>query len=179
LGLTLNRDTGLISGTVSPSAALGVYTVVIEIRNVLGGFASQTIMITVSESAAGSFAEWIAPHDISDKSTTGDSDYDQLPNLVEYALNSNPDGFEAPSPVTSERTANSISLTYTKSKNAPDVVLTVEWSETMADGSWVNTGIVHEELADELNSVTIKSTITIDPAHPAKFMRLRAEQLPD
>lgn len=177
-GLTLNKDTGLISGTVSPSAALGAYIVVIEIRNVLGGFASQTIVITVSESAGGSFAEWIAPHDIPDKSTTGDSDYDQLPNLVEYALNSNPDGFEAPSPVIAGRTENSISLTYSKSKNAPDVLLTVEWSETMAEDSWDETGIVHEVLVDGTDSQTIKSTITIDPAHPVKFMRLRAVLLP-
>jgi subtilisin family serine protease len=177
-GLTLNRDTGRISGTVSPTAALGVYIVVIEIRNVLGGFSSQTIIITVSDTAAGSFAEWIAPHDIADKSTLGDSDFDQLPNLVEYALNSNPDGFETPSPVIPERTANSISLTYSKSKNAPDVLLTVEWSETMADGSWDGTDIVHEVLVDGTDSQTIKSTITIDPAHPAKFMRLRAVQLP-
>jgi subtilisin-like proprotein convertase family protein len=173
-GLTLDRDTGLISGTISPTAALGTYTVVIEIRNVVGGFSSQTVVITVAETVVVSYSEWIDPHNIGDKSTTGDSDNDQLPNLVEYALNSRPDGFDNPSPIIPGRTENSISLTYTKSKNLLDVTLTAEWSETMAADSWHTAGVVNEVIVDGVDTLTIRSTIAVEPGRPTKFMRLKA-----
>ena len=173
-GLSLNTATGLISGTISPDAALGSYTVVIERRNVIGGFTSQTLVIIVSESAALSYSEWVGSSGVSDLSVDGDPDLDFLPNLVEYALGSLPGQFDNPSPIVSDRDGGSMGITYTKSKDVKEVILVVEWSTSLEENSWQTDGVTHEILADGVSSQTIRSSITIDPTQPAKFMRLHA-----
>lgn len=173
-GLSIDRFTGLISGTVSPTAALGIYTVIIEIRNVNGGFSSQTIVIEISDTVFSSYSQWIGQFTTINQSVTGNTDLDDLPNLVEYVLDSRPDLFEQPSPVVTARTPAGLSMTYTISKNVTDVTLVAEWSPTMAPGSWVSTGVVNEIMADGVETQTIRSSIAIDAAHPARFMRLKA-----
>ncbi len=177
-GLTLDTATGLISGTVAPTASLGSYTVVIERRNVVDGFTSQTIAIVVSQTVSVSYSQWISGFDVADYSVTGDSENDFLPNLVEYALGSHPNHNDNPSPVISSKEGSSISITYTKSKNVVDVTLVAEWSPSLESNSWETGGIVHEVMIDGVDSQTIRSTVTIDPAHAAKFMRLRATLAP-
>lgn len=172
-GLSLNSATGLISGTVSPTAAVGKYTVTIERRNVLGAVVTQTITITVTEA---SFAAWIAGFNVTDKTLTSDPDHDLLPNLLEYALGSLPGVREVPAPVTPGRDANSVFITYTKSKSATDVTLIAEWSPNLAEGSWQSLGVLNEVTLDGTYSQTIRSSVAIDAAQPAKFMRLRAVQ---
>ena len=173
-GLVIDSVTGLISGNISPTAALGTYSVIIEIRNVLGGFSSQTIVIVVSNTIFSSYSQWVAQFGSIDKSVNGNTDNDDLPNLIEYALGSRPDVFERPSPLVSARTSTAISITYSKSKNVTDVTLVAEWSPSMAPGSWVTTGILNETLVDGVNTQQIRSSVTIDPANPARFIRLKA-----
>ncbi|MFM2197184.1 MAG: hypothetical protein RLZZ505_616 [Verrucomicrobiota bacterium] len=173
-GLSLNSATGFVSGTVSPTAAVGKYTVTIERRNTLGAVVSQTIIITVTEA---SFTAWIAGFNVADKALTGDPDNDLLPNLLEYALGSLPGVRESPAPVTPGRDANSVSITYTKSKAATDVILMAEWSPNLAEGSWQSAGVLNEVILDGTHSQTIRSSVAIDAAQPAKFMRLRAVQI--
>lgn len=174
LGLSIDSATGLISGTVSPTAALGSYTIIIEIRNVNGGFSSQTIIIEISDTIFSSYSQWISQYTSIDQSLTGNSDQDDMPNLVEYVLNSRPDRLEQPSPIVSARTPTAISITYTKSKDVTDVSLVAEWSPTMAPGSWETTGILNEIIVDGVNTQQIRSSVTIDPTKPARFMRLKA-----
>jgi len=111
-------------------------------------------------------------------SVDGDPDGDFLPNLVEYALGSLPGHFDNPQPIISDRDEDSIWITYTKSKNTVDVTLLVEWSPDLEADSWQTEGVVHEVIVDGVNSQTIRSSITIDPDHPAKFMRLNASLPP-
>jgi hypothetical protein len=59
-----------------------------------------------------------------------------------------------------------------------DVTQIVEWSPSMDEASWASTGITHEILIDGVNSQTIRSSVTIDPAHPHKFLRLNASLPP-
>jgi hypothetical protein len=173
-GLSLDSSTGLVSGTVSPTAAVGTYRVTIERRNVLGAVVTQTITITVKEA---SFAAWIAGFNVADKTRAGDPDHDLLPNLMEYALGSLPGVRESPAPVTTGRDADSVSITYSKSKAATDVTLVAEWSPSLAEGSWQTVGMVNEVIADGSTSQTIRASVAIDPAQPAKFLRLRADPL--
>jgi hypothetical protein len=173
-GLSLDTETGLISGTISPDADLGSYTVVIERRNVIGGFTSQTIVIVVSESSALSYSEWIGSSGVSDLTVDGDPDGDFIPNLVEYALGSLPGHFDNLSPIVSDHDSDSIWITYTKSNDVKDVTMVVQWSSSLDENSWQTDGVTHQIMADGVSSQTIRSSITIDPAHPAKFMRLHA-----
>lgn len=174
LGLSLSTSTGLISGALSPSAAIGTYTVIIERRNVLGGFTSQTIVIVVSESAAISYSEWVGGSGVDDVTVEGDSDLDSLPNLVEYALGSLPDSFDNPAPIITDHDEDTIWITYTKSKDVIDVTLVVEWSPSLEEATWASTDITHEIIVDGVNSQTIRSSVAIDPSNPLKFLRLHA-----
>ncbi len=172
-GLSLNSTTGLVSGSISTNAARGRFSVTIERRNVLGAVASQTISITVIDAG---FTAWIASFNVVDKTINGDSDNDLLPNLLEYALGSLPGARDTPEPLTLGRNENSIFITYTKSKTATDVTLIAEWSPNLADSSWQSVGILNEVLVNDANARTIRSSVTIDQAQPAKFMRLRVIQ---
>ncbi len=175
-GLTLNSTTGLISGAIAPTAPFADYKVTIERRNLTGALVSQTITIKVT---GASFAAWISDFNVPDKTITGDSDLDELPNLLEYALGSLPNVRDHPAPIALGRDADSIFISYSKSKAATDVALIAEWSPNLAAGSWQNAGIVNTVVVNGTTSQSIRSTVTIDATRPAKFIRLRAELLAD
>jgi subtilisin family serine protease/subtilisin-like proprotein convertase family protein len=175
-GLTLNSATGLISGEIAPTAAFADYKVTIERRNLLGAIVSQTITIKVT---GASFAAWISAFNVADKTITGDSDLDGLPNLLEYALGSLPGLRDHPDPIALGRDADSVFISYSKSKAATDVALIAEWSPNLAAGSWQNAGIVNTVIVDGTTSQSIRSAVTIDATRPAKFIRLRAALLAD
>jgi hypothetical protein len=175
-GLTLNSATGLISGEIASTAAFADYKVTIERRNLLGAIVSQTITIKVT---GASFAAWISAFNVADKTITGDSDLDGLPNLLEYALGSLPGLRDHPDPIALGRDADSVFISYSKSKAATDVALIAEWSPNLAAGSWQNAGIVNTVIVDGTTSQSIRSAVTIDATRPAKFIRLRAALLAD
>lgn len=176
-GLSLHSATGLVSGMVSPAAAPGDYTVVIERRNTLGGLVSQTINIAVTDAPAG-FAAWIAGFDVNDETPGGDPDRDLLPNLIEYALGSLPGVFDSPPPLIPGSDATSVWITYTKSIDAGDVSLIAEWSPSLEVDSWRPDGILNEIVSEDGGKTTIRSSVVIDPEKPARFLRLRAALIP-
>lgn len=173
-GLTLNPSTGLISGTLAPSVAPGAYAVTIELTNILGERTSQMIIINVVPVGFYSFSSWLAEFPgLSDPTSGGDPDFDQLPNLVEYKLNSLPNAFDQPSPIAFGQTAAEISLTYTEAKNRDDVALFAEWSTTLEVGSWAV--VTPTLVTQDADSRTMKATLSIAPGDPKRFIRLRAE----
>jgi subtilisin family serine protease len=174
LGLSLNQLTGLISGVINPSVPNGAYPITIELTNTLGGFASQTIVINVGAVSFSDYASWIDLFMVTDEGINDDPDLDDIPNLVEYAIGSVPNVQENPSPIAFEDTDTEISLTYKKAKGRSDVTLVAEWSETMEDGSWVETDIVLTKIGDDAESETFKATLPIAPPGDKKFIRLKS-----
>ncbi len=177
VGLSLNLSTGLISGTISSSAAVGSYPINIELTNVLDQTTSQKFVLNVSNSIQGDYASWIAGFDVTDKTAVGDSDRDGLPNLVEYALGTSPDQYHQPAGLLLEKTATSISFTYPRSKSRDDVSLFAEWSATLVENSWQRSGITEAVVLEGLESRTIRASLPITPEDPQRFLRLRAEML--
>jgi hypothetical protein len=174
-GLTLDPLSGLISGIINANAAPGSYPVTIELNNILGGFTSQTIVINLTATGTFTYGSWIALFTVSDATTGGDPDFDQLPNLVEYALNSLPGSFEQPSPVIFEQSPTEISMTYSIAKAHGDVEVVAQWSNSMTDGSW--TDIVSDLQSENSETMTMKATLTITPGEPKRFMRLKATEI--
>ncbi len=174
LGLSLNELTGLISGIIDPSVLPGAYPVTIELTNTLGGFTSQTIVIQVGAVDFSDFASWIALFEVDDEGTNDDSDFDDIPHLVEYAMGTLPNVYERPSPIIFEETDTEISLTFKKAIGRNDVTLVAEWSPTMEDGSWLETGIVLEKIGEDDESETFKASVPIAPPGDKKFIRLKA-----
>ena len=178
-GLSLNANTGLISGTVAPTVAPGAYRVTIELTNLLGDSTSQMIVINVVPTGSFTFASWTALfRGLSDSSSGGDPEFDLLPNLVEYKLNSLPGSYDEPSPITFAKTATEISLTFTEAKNRDDVTLAAEWSTNLENGSWVTTGLTTVTLSEDVNARIRKTTLPIIPGDPERFLRLRASFVP-
>lgn len=175
-GLTLNPVTGLISGTISPNATPGAYPITIELTNIRFESTSQSIVINVSASGSFTYSAWISLFGLSDITAKGDPDFDQLPNLVEYAINSLPGAHEQPSPVLLEQTATEISLTFNREKGR-NVSLVAEWSTTMLAGSWQTSGITETVLQDSPERQKIKASLPIVPGDPARFMRLKATEI--
>ena len=173
-GLTLNPNTGLISGTISPSAALGNYPVTVNLTNIAGEITSQSFSISLTSTGGPTFGAWIAGFTVADSGINGDSDFDLIPNLVEYKLNSLPGTFDQPSPILMERSATDISITYSRAKNRNDVTLVAEWNTSLGTTGWQTAGITESILADLTESQTVKSSLPIVQGDTKRFLRLRA-----
>ena len=91
----------------------------------------------------------------------GDGDSDGLPNLMEYALNTNPIGSDRQSPVVVTIGAGLLKLTYTKWRT--DVSYSVETSTDLK--TWTTTGVDQGG-----NGLTISASVPV--ADSRRFLRL-------
>src|SRR6185436_2583990 len=94
---------------------------------------------------AGSFAEWLAAAGVSNTNgptaaPEADFDGDGWNNVLEHALGMNPKQPDSPSFHLSVQGALLI-YTYTRRRVVSDVGYDVEWSDTLAPGSWSSTGV--------------------------------------
>ncbi|MDP4623721.1 MAG: S8 family serine peptidase [Akkermansiaceae bacterium] len=179
-GLFLSSATGIISGTVALDATPGPYPITIQLTNILGDVTTQSFVLNVG-SGPPPFPEWIAGIMLSDETATGDPDFDLFPNFLEYAMGTLPDTIEIPSPVIFVREGDEISITYPEAIGLVGVVIIVEWSPSMEDGTWSTEDITKVEvpaLSNEFQTV-MKASLPIDPLEPKRFMRLRATEVPE
>jgi subtilisin-like proprotein convertase family protein len=175
-GLTLNATTGLISGTISPSAS-GTFTVIIERYNSANEVTSQTFSLNVA--TASGFAGWVGGYQtLSNAAATADPDGDGLANVIEYYLGLNPGLVDSSGKLIGTRTSTSLSLTYRRQKGVSGLNPVVEWSNTLANGSWSVNGVSEVVLEDNPGDQLVKASVTISGADPKKFMRLRVALLP-
>jgi hypothetical protein len=171
-GLTLNPDTGHLSGTISPSAAVGDYLIVIERFNKNEESVAQAFTLRVF---ANSYSQWTGAFPGIAAGVGGDRDGDGVPNLVEYALDRNPILAEPGGAYTMSMEEGVISVIYRQSKIPVDVTLRAEWS-TALDGSvpWLTGGIQNETLQEDTLTRVVKSSLAIVPGEPKRFLRVRA-----
>lgn len=116
-----------------------------------------------------SYDQWAALKDLPPSTDAGDSDGDGIPNLVEYALGTNPSEL-TPGPALAIDGANSLSLTFRASKEAGGVTIIPEASATLAPGSWTSPALV--QLADE-NFATESWAASVPLTNTRTFLRLR------
>ena len=102
-----------------------------------------------------------------------DPDYDGLNNLLEYALGMDPNASGVMPAVLALNGAN-LEYTYTRSTAAKDndVTYQIEWSDTLAAGSWSTENATEEIQSTQDTLETVKTTI---PAgnNGKRFLRLR------
>ncbi len=102
---------------------------------------------------------------------SADPDKDGILNLMEFALNLSP---KTPSviPAVLVKNGSWLEYTYTRNPSAADAVTyIVEWSDTLAAGSWSNGGVTEQSLGGN----TVKATIPAGSG-PKRFVRLRVIQ---
>ena len=171
-GLVLNPDTGILSGTISSSATVGDYTIVIERFNKDEESVAQAFTLRVF---ANSYSQWTGSFLGIAAGVGGDGDGDGVPNLVEYALDRDPISSEPGGAYTLSTEEGVISVIYRQSKVPMDVTLQAEWS-TALDGSvpWLTDGILNQTLQEDAMIRVVKSSLTIVPGESRRFLRLRA-----
>jgi hypothetical protein len=175
-GLSLDPDSGLLSGTIDPGAPPGAYPVVIERADGAGRVASQSFILGVG--VPSGFHGWIAGFGgLPDKSPDGDPDSDGATNLLEYALGTRPD--EPNPPFRFSLDPDGFSLVFQRSKIHADVELAPEWTANLDDGAhWTRQGILLRQIGEDAETRTFRATLPVDAAHPRRFLRLRAFLVP-
>lgn len=171
-GLSLNTTTGRLSGTIAANAAIGNYSISIERYNKDEEYVAQTFTLRVY---ANNYSQWIGSFPVTNTAPAADSDGDGIPNLVEYALDRNPNLNEPEAATVFGSDASVISLTYKQSKVPTDVTLVPEWS-TNLDGSvpWQTSGITTTILSEDALWKSMKASVIIHSSEPKRFLRLKA-----
>jgi hypothetical protein len=129
---------------------------------------------------APTFGQWISTYGLSveNSSATADPDHDQLANLMEYYMGSNPTNASAESLISSNNltaTPSSMSLIYQRSTNTTGVTGSVVWTTTLTNTNWTTDGVV-ENVQNRGTHEEVTATVTNAPSDAAKFMRLRVQQ---
>ncbi|MES2596860.1 MAG: autotransporter-associated beta strand repeat-containing protein [Verrucomicrobiota bacterium] len=109
-------------------------------------------------------------------SDTDDNDGDGVLNLMEYATRMDPTKGDAV-PAAATKKANEIEFIFTWNKDATDVTLIVEWSDTLTPGSWSTAGVSALSVASD-NGTTqqLKAAIPAGAGVDRRFARLRVER---
>lgn len=164
--------------TLTPVAnKLGTATITLNVND---GIATTSTTFTVH--VIGSAAEtWRFNHfattanlgtaeDLADPNQDGES------NMLEFATGQNP---FSNSNATTLLVRNASMLEYTYSRNIAALTdglqFAVEWSNTMAAGSWSSTGVSEQILADNGTLQTVKATLPAG-ASAKRFVRLKVTQ---
>lgn len=175
-GLSLDSDSGLLSGTLAPENAPGRYPITIERFNTAGDQISQSFVLSVG--VAAGYLGWIAEFDgLTEDSPEDDPDIDQVVNLLEYALDSKADEFGSAFSLVAD--SDGLSLIFRRSKFHGDVELLAEWSKHLGDAAnWRADGLLLQQISEDASTRTLKATLADDPTDPRRFLRLRAFLLP-
>jgi hypothetical protein len=101
-----------------------------------------------------------------------DFDNDGIPNLIEWACLLDPTT-RSTLPITMLTSGANLEYTYTRSTAAANAGagFTVEWSDTLAAGSWSGTGVTQTVLTDDGTMQQVKAVIPVN-ATTKKFVRL-------
>ncbi len=104
---------------------------------------------------------------------TVDGDKDGLSNLMEFALALDPNAPDTV-PANLVRNGQNLEYTYTRNKNATGVTYLVEYSDTLAGGSWSSSG-VEQNPTPSFEDTNIQTLKVIVPAGsgPKRFVRLK------
>ena len=101
---------------------------------------------------------------------TANPDGDAFTSLLEYALATSPAQSNS-APYNVAQQGNTLVFTYTRPSLAPDLTYAVEWSQTLAAGSWSTAGVTQQITSDNGTIRTVKATVPAGSA--ALFLRLK------
>lgn len=125
------------------------------------------LVLDYTMAVGGDFDSWALDNGVTG-GPTGDSDGDGIVNLVEYALNLNPAGFDA-----TTGAFNGSTVTFSKRADAVengDVTYTIETSATMLPGSWT--------AVTPTTDTATEISYTLPTGQGKVFARLQVTQVP-
>jgi len=164
------------AATTVTFAAAGTYIVRLSARNA-GGETSCDLVVVVTAYPTV-YADWQAAEfpGVTDTTMTGaaaDPDRDGMSNFLEFALASSP---KSPGFVNATVAAGTgiLDYTYTRRKNAAGMTYVVEWSDSLAAGSWSEIGVTQIVVTPDSDLLvqTVKASVPVPPGSK-RFVRLR------
>lgn len=177
-GLSLNPQTGVVSGIIGAGVKPGTYPVTIEARNEAGETQSFVFSIKVGLNAGLSFKDWISQYNLADATPNGDPDFDSIPNILEFIMQSAPGVNEQPPPIRVASEDGRIVLHYRESKTIDADPLIAEWSGTMMPGTWSSQGIKYEKTSESAEFRNLKASLPVLTLEGKRFMRLKSTMVP-
>jgi len=160
-GLTVDPDTGIVSGIIEVGNNAGDYLIVIERYNTLGDTVSQSYTLTLSEPAENTYQDWIATQNVGD--LTGfedDADGDGLANGIENFLGT-PAAISNPGLSQVSSSPGILVFRHSRSNTpAADASTSYEWSADLAQ--WHSSGTTANS-----TTVTIGTETIVESSAPA------------
>jgi hypothetical protein len=152
-------------------AATGNTSVVVTAKNA-GISRTATVAVTVQST----FAQWQqahfdpqAPNYLANSAAAGDPDRDGRSNLLEYATASDPNNADLTAPFSATRDSNFFTFTYTRRRDAADLLFQVQQSPNLS--SWSDVTAAEEVIDSNGISETVRTLVPINGA-PAMYLRL-------
>lgn len=178
----LNKtSSGAISGAFAgrPEGSAFVEDGYTWIISYLGGDGNDVIVTLATPVQAWRFAYFGTISNSGNAADNFDANGDGELNLLEYATAQDP-GARTRALLTPVRTVGAFEITYTRSKTAltAGVTFDVEWSDTLAPGSWSTNGVTHSILSDNGSLQSVRAVISAGPSIPMRYARLRVTQAP-
>jgi len=140
------------------------------------GESSRSLEIVTTGTAMTELEIWRMQHfgSIADNDNT-DSNKDGETNLLEFATGQNPHANTLTTTGIGRSGAN-IEFTYTRSKAAMSdgITFTVEWSDSLAPGSWSGTGVTEQILGDDGTVQSVRSSVGAGSG--SRFLHLRVSK---
>ncbi len=141
-----------------------------------GGAPATLAVAFYSRPVTGGFAEWLAAAGISNTnaaSATPEADFDGdgWSNWQEHTLGMNPKQPDAP---WWQFNVQGVLLTYSykRPRVISDAGYAVEWSDTLAPGSWSSAGVMQQVIADNGTNLTMQATLPAGGTG-SRFVRLK------
>lgn len=167
--------------TISPvlSETAGDYDVIVS--NAVGSATSSAVTLTIVSGDFG-FSGWrndhFSPEELAVQIVSGasaDPDRDGLPNLLEYALGTDPRAAATGAPFTIQSEEGFWTFTYRLADSATNVACQVERSSNLVD--WTTGGVTEEVVSSESGFTTWRARVS-QTGNPVCFFRLRVAVLP-
>ena len=160
-GLSLDIDTGTLSGTLAESNLAGNYPIIIERYNSIGEVVSQSYTLTLSGGAGNTYSNWLTNYSLGGLTALNDDpDHDGKPNGIENIFGTAPNA--ATTGLTQvSTTASALIFRHSRSNTpASDLTTSYEWSNDLV--TWQNSAVNHNG-----TTVTIATAIITDTNAPA------------
>jgi hypothetical protein len=131
------------------------------------------LSVTYVIEPTASFTQWLTTYPSltgTNALGTADPDGDAFNNLLEYALATHPTQANA-APYTTALAGSTLAFTYARPSLAPDLIYAVEWSRTLAAGTWSTTGVTQQITSDNGTIRTVRAAVPAGTE--ALFLRLK------
>ncbi len=183
--ILINHSAGTLQGGFAGIAddseiIIGPNKFVLDYNDTMGNTGSY---VTLTANNSTPFEDWLATFpeitDPNDRTWSADPDKDGLANMVEYVLLTSPaSGSQSALPV-GVKSGQNLVLTYTrrKSAEAEGFVSRVEYSQTMAAGSWQVATAGMTQVTDNGTTETVVVTIPVPEGVTSLFARLQVSKL--